>query len=194
MPYLPYISWLRLVQLARFHRFACCVISCVCRTIAPFRWDWATAKHSLSPSLSFCLSLFVWWQKFGTWQKPERAGNVGGGRRVAELALSRDVGRKMASRNNDAYIYEIYAWHPLQFDDFSSRVCVCVRDAYQQAAKLEKPPARFCFFSLIFNLNKRKVFFLPSTSQGVFIAAQTKGAWQGKRSNKKVSHEHNKMA
>lgn len=26
-----------------------------------------------------------------------------------ELALSRDVGRKMASQNNDAYIYEIYA-------------------------------------------------------------------------------------
>lgn len=105
-------------------------------------------------------------------------GMQAGGRKARELALSRDVGRKMASRNNDAYIYEIYAWHPLQFDDFSSRVCVCVRDAYQQAAKLGKPPARFFFFSLIFNLNKRKVFF-PSDSQGVFIAALAKGAWPG---------------
>lgn len=44
-----------------------------------------------------------------------------------------------------------------------------VRDAYQQATKLGRPPA-FFFVILIFNLNKRKVSFFLCASRGVFIA------------------------
>lgn len=117
---------------------ACCVISCVCRTIAPFRWDWATAKllsFSLNECVCWCHCVMakVWHvtKAWACWEWRRKAG---------KLALSRDVGRKMASRNNDAYIYEIYAWHPLEFD---LSLSVCVRDAYQQATKLGRPPAFF---------------------------------------------------
>lgn len=124
--------------------YFCCVISCVCRTIAPFRWDWATAKllsFSVRVCWCHCVMAKVWHvtKAWACWEWRRKAG---------KLPLSRDVGRKMASRNNDAYIYEIYAWHPLEFDDLSLCVCVSVcavyvRDAYQQATKLGRPPAFF---------------------------------------------------
>lgn len=107
-------------------------------------------------------------------------------RKAGKLPLSRDVGRKMASRNNDAYIYEIYAWHPLEFDDLSLPVCV----QYMCETLISRLPSwegllRF-FLILIFNLNKRKVFFVCA-SRGIFIAVRGVPAGGRKHTTNKVS-------
>lgn len=149
------VARLWLVQLARFHRLACCVISCVCRTIAPFRWDWATAKlltFSLNECVCWCHCVMakVWHvtKAWACWEWRRKAG---------KLALSRDVGRKMASRNNDAYIYEIYAWHPLEFD-LSLSVCVCSVCARRLSAGYQVGKASCVFFSLSFLILIREKF------------------------------------
>lgn len=169
------VARLWLVQLARFHRLACCVISCVCRTIAPFRWDWATAKllsFSLNECVCWCHCVMakVWHvtKAWACWEWRRKAG---------KLALSRDVGRKMASRNNDAYIYEIYAWHPLEFD-LSLSVCVCVQCMCETL--ISRLPSwegllRF-FLILIFNLNKRKVSFFCVCQSRRFYCVRGRGS------------------
>lgn len=82
----------------------------------------------------------------GSWKNE---GNEG----VADASLasrlpSRDsVSRKMAGRNNEAYIYEIYAWHPLECESENEFVFwqkavpeASVFDAYQRVAKERELP------------------------------------------------------
>lgn len=129
--------------------------------------------------VSLCVMAKVWHvtKAWACWEWRRKAG---------KLPLSRDVGRKMASRNNDAYIYEIYAWHPLEFDDLSLPVCV----QYMCETLISRLPSwegllRF-FLILIFNLNKRKVFFVCA-SRGIFIAVRGVAAGGRKHTTNKVS-------
>lgn len=137
--------------------YFCCVISCVCRTIAPFRWDWATAKllsFSVRVCWCHCVMAKVWHvtKAWACWEWRRKAG---------KLPLSRDVGRKMASRNNDAYINLCVTptWIR-RLVVVCVCVCVCSICARRLSAGYQVRKASCVFFSFSFLILIREKFFL----------------------------------